>query len=113
MLSREQIEEARNLIGANDDWPSFAEGWTDEEHHAFFREVFALATKALDTERDAALGKAVREVLVGFGWDHKVVREQVESDYYAESVVGCVLVAIERQFRAEKDAAHLRAEGGE
>lgn len=107
MLSREQIE-AIEVGGSNDNWE--IQGPCDKGHMV---EILALALRALDTERDAALGKAVREVLVGFGWDHKVVREQVESDYYAESVVGCVLVAIERQFRAEKDAAHLRAEGGE
>ncbi len=30
--------------------------------------------------RDARLGKAVREVLADFGWDHAVVRAEVESE---------------------------------
>lgn len=75
-------------------------------------EILTLALKALDTERDAALGKAVSGVLSDFGWDHAVVRKIVEEDIYAESVVGGILIAIERSLRAEKEAiaAHLRDE---
>lgn len=101
MLSREQIESVRAMLvkGVGPMVPVFTD-------------LCDMATEALDTERDAALGKAVSGVLSDFGWDHAVVRKIVEEDIYAESVVGGILIAIERSLRAEKEAiaAHLRDE---
>lgn len=68
-------------------------------------------------ERDAIaqpakVGAAVLGVLVDFGWTHATVREVVEDDTYAESVVGCLLLAIERAIRPD-DFIPNHAKGGE
>jgi hypothetical protein len=62
-------------------------------------------------ERDARIGSEVLAVLDDFGWDHAVVRAEVESGRHGESVVSCILVALERAMRPDdfKPAA-LRAE---
>ena len=50
-------------------------------------------------EADRRLGEAVRAVLADFGWDHATVRADVESGRLAETVEGCVMLAIERALR--------------
>ena len=63
---------------------------------------------------DAKLGAAVRAVLDMFMWDHSTVRAEVESDRLAETVEGCIFVAIERAIRpADFVPAHAKASGGE
>ena len=62
---------------------------------------------------DAKLGAAVRAVLDMFMWDHSTVRAEVESDRLAETVEGCIFVAIERAIRpADFVPAHAKASGG-
>ncbi len=48
---------------------------------------------------DGHVGAAVLGVLADFGWDHAVVRGEVESERHADSVMGCILVALERAMR--------------
>lgn len=52
-----------------------------------------------ELKRLALLGHAVQGVLDHFQWDHAVVRAEVESDRLAETVEGCLMVAIERAIR--------------
>lgn len=47
----------------------------------------------------ALLGLAVHDMLESFGWTHATVRAEVESDRLAETVEGCLFVAIERAIR--------------
>ena len=63
---------------------------------------------------DAKLGAAVSAVLDMFMWDHSTVRAEVESDRLAETVEGCIFVAIERAIRpADFVPAHAKASGDE
>ena len=65
------------------------------------RAQLAEVTRERDEARadDAKLGAAVRAVLDMFMWDHSTVRAEVESDRLAETVEGCIFVAIERAIR--------------
>ena len=39
-----------------------------------------------------------------FGWDHAVLRADIESGRLAETVEGCVMLAVERAMRTIADA---------
>lgn len=60
-----------------------------------------IASLSDEAESDRKLGAAVRGVLHDFGWDHATVRAEVESERLAETVEGCIFVAIERALREE------------
>lgn len=60
-----------------------------------------LALQALDQAADARLGAAVRSVLSDLGYDHQAVRTLLEEDVYGETMVSCLLLAIERSLRSE------------
>ena len=80
------------------------------------RAQLAEVTRERDEARadDAKLGAAVRAVLDMFMWDHSTVRAEVESDRLAETVEGCIFVAIERAIRpADFVPAHAKASGGD
>lgn len=66
-------------------------------------------------ERDKArsVGEAVLAVLEDFGWDLAVLRADIESDRLAETVEGCVMLAIERALRAHAaGSGEAKASGG-
>lgn len=74
-------------------------------------EIYALRDRAdkAEHERDEAraerdeartVGEAVLSELRDFGWDHAVLRADIESERLAETVEGCVMLAIERAIRA-------------
>lgn len=65
--------------------------------------VIDLALRALNTEADARLGRAVRGVLDDFGWTAKTLRDDIESNRLAETVEGCIELAIYRALREEAD----------
>ena len=60
----------------------------------------------IDKERERAerVGRAVLAVLHDFGWDHAVLRADIESGRLAETVEGCVMLAVERAMRTIADA---------
>lgn len=52
-----------------------------------------------DKERSCRIGEAVLSVLRDFGWDRAVLRADIESGRLADTVEGCVMLAIERALR--------------
>lgn len=86
---REHLE---NLIDYDE-----ADG-NDEEIPGF---RWALAMLTDEAELHRRVGAAVMGVLSDFGWDHAVLRADVSSDRLADTVEGCVLLAVERAIRPD------------
>ena len=64
-----------------------------------YANMIALLTDEAELHR--LIGANVIKVLANFGWDHAVLRADVESDRLAETVEGCVLMTIERAMRGQ------------
>lgn len=98
MLTREQIEVC--LMGP-DVWPNMLRYYEDVP---LFNELCALALRALDTEADARLGKAVREAVGNISVDSL---EQTLREEYEGRGTGVfprmMLLAVTRALRAEVD----------
>lgn len=64
------------------------------------RAAALLAVRTMERDKARSVGEAVLAVLEDFGWDLAVLRADIESERLAETVEGCVMLAIERALRA-------------
>lgn len=102
------VQEARDIATAV---PAPASAIYRAALFSLITECESLRADLAAKERESLIGTNVLSVLADFGWDHAVLRAEIESGRLVETVEGCILLAIERGMRgqAERGFGRFRA----